>query len=155
AVFLHFDGGLVGLALRIGPLPFIFAGDVDLVLGLNGDGEEEGGDRQAAGGENLAHEFHPFFAKLGPWVNRIIDESDSAGNKNPFLPEGDMRAIIIGTLAVAVGFFGSARADEEKVPLDKVPKPVLEAAKKRFPDAKFTEASKEDENGKTTYELTF
>jgi len=45
------------------------------------------------------------------------------------------------------------RADEEKVPLDKVPKPVLEAVKKRFPKAEVLGAEKEDENGKTVYEL--
>ena len=66
-----------------------------------------------------------------------------------------MRSFIIGAVAVVVGIVGPARADEEKVALDKVPKAVMDAAKKRFPDAKFTDASKEDENGKTTYELTF
>jgi hypothetical protein len=45
------------------------------------------------------------------------------------------------------------RADEEKVPLDKVPKPVLDAVKKRFPKAKLVEAAKETEGGKTTYEV--
>jgi uncharacterized membrane protein YkoI len=43
--------------------------------------------------------------------------------------------------------------DEDNVPLDKVPKAVLDAVKARFPDAELKEASKETENGKTTYEL--
>jgi hypothetical protein len=45
------------------------------------------------------------------------------------------------------------RADEEKVPLDKLPKAVLEAAKKRFPKAEVVGASKETEKGKTLYEV--
>lgn len=58
------------------------------------------------------------------------------------------------TLALFV-VAAAARGDEENVPLDKVPKPVLEAAKKRFPKAEVKGASKETENGKTVYEVTF
>jgi uncharacterized membrane protein YkoI len=47
-----------------------------------------------------------------------------------------------------------AYADEEKVPLDKVPKPVLEAVKARFKDAELKGASKEAEDGKVVYEVT-
>lgn len=57
------------------------------------------------------------------------------------------------TLALFVAA-AAARGDEEKVPLDKVPKPVLEAAKKRFPKAEVKGASKETENGKTVYEVS-
>ena len=46
------------------------------------------------------------------------------------------------------------RADEENVPLDKVPKAILEAVKKRFPKAEAKEASKETTDGKTVYEVT-
>lgn len=46
-----------------------------------------------------------------------------------------------------------ARADEEKVPLDKVPKAVLEAAKKRFPKAEVVGAGTEKVNDKTVYEV--
>ncbi len=46
-----------------------------------------------------------------------------------------------------------ARADEEKVPLDKVPKAVLDAVKAKFPDAKLVSAEKETEDGKTVYEI--
>jgi hypothetical protein len=48
---------------------------------------------------------------------------------------------------------GGARADEEKVPLDKVPAAVTNAVKKKFPSAKIEEATKEVEDGKTTYEI--
>ncbi|HVA49502.1 MAG TPA: PepSY-like domain-containing protein [Pirellulales bacterium] len=46
-----------------------------------------------------------------------------------------------------------ALAKEEDVPLDQVPKVVLEAVKAKFPGAKLTEAAKETEDGKTTYEI--
>jgi hypothetical protein len=58
-----------------------------------------------------------------------------------------MAAVAVLVLAAPV------RADEEKVPLDKVPKAVLEAAKKRFPKAEVVGASKETENKKTVYEI--
>jgi hypothetical protein len=58
-----------------------------------------------------------------------------------------MTAVALFVLATPV------RADEEKVPLDKLPKAVLEAAKKRFPKAEVTGASKETEDGKTVYEV--
>ena len=69
-----------------------------------------------------------------------------------------MRAVSNWLLVAGIGVFllGSvARADEEKVPLDKVPKAVMDAVKKKFPDAKITEASKEKEDGKTIFELAF
>ncbi len=56
----------------------------------------------------------------------------------------------LGLLAVSVlAAVALVRADEEAVPLDKAPKAVIAAVKKRFPDAKMTEASKE-----TIYEVT-
>ena len=45
------------------------------------------------------------------------------------------------------------RADEEKVPLDKLPKPVLNAVKARFPRAELKGAGKETEDGKTVFEV--
>ena len=57
-------------------------------------------------------------------------------------------------LAAALAWAPSVRADdEEKVPLDKVPKAVIDAVKARFPDAELKEASKETEDGKTIYEV--
>ncbi len=55
---------------------------------------------------------------------------------------------------LAVGAFAAIRADEDKVPLDKLPKPIVEALKKKFPKAELVEASKEIEDGKTEYEVT-
>ncbi len=67
-----------------------------------------------------------------------------------------MRAVICGLSVVALAL-GSALVifadDEEKVPLDKVPKAVMESVKKRFPNGEVTGASKETEDGKTTYEI--
>jgi hypothetical protein len=67
-----------------------------------------------------------------------------------------MRKVSRRSVAVALGLFVAAaavRADEEKVPLDKLPKGVAEAVKARFPGATFTGAGKETEEGKTVYEV--
>lgn len=68
-----------------------------------------------------------------------------------------MRQVIwsLGTLAAAglLVLAAGTRADEEKVPLDKVPKVVMDAVKARFPSAKVVGAEKETENGKTVYEI--
>ena len=64
-----------------------------------------------------------------------------------------MRALL---LASAVLFLAAipVRADEEKVPLDKVPKAILETVKKRFPKAEIVGASKEEnEDKKIVYEI--
>lgn len=63
-----------------------------------------------------------------------------------------MRHLAIAAVAALV-FAVAARADEEKVPLDKLPKGVLEVAKKRFPKAEVVGASKETEKDKTVYEV--
>jgi uncharacterized membrane protein YkoI len=47
-----------------------------------------------------------------------------------------------------------AHDDEEKIALDKLPKAVMNAVKAKFPTAKLKGASKETENGKTSYEVT-
>ncbi|MHB1423883.1 MAG: PepSY domain-containing protein [Gemmataceae bacterium] len=57
-------------------------------------------------------------------------------------------------MCVAAGL--AARADdgkEEKVPLDKVPKPALKAVKDKFRDAELVSAQTEKENGKVVYEI--
>ena len=46
-----------------------------------------------------------------------------------------------------------SRADEEKIPLNQVPRAVTEAFKVRFPEATIKNAIKEEEGGKTTYEV--
>ena len=67
-----------------------------------------------------------------------------------------MRQMVCVMVAVAanVAMLSGVWADEEKIPLDKLPKAVVEAVKKRFPKAEMKEASKEVEDGKTTYEVT-
>ena len=63
-----------------------------------------------------------------------------------------MRAILCG----AVVLVGAAlvQADEEKVPLNKLPKAVVMAVKKRFPKLEMTGASKEKEGKKVVYEVS-
>ena len=48
-----------------------------------------------------------------------------------------------------------ARADSEKVPLEKVPKAVIDALKAKYPRAQIRNAATELEEGKTVYELAF
>ena len=60
----------------------------------------------------------------------------------------------IVSLAVCVLVSVPARADEEKVPLDKLPKAVSGAVEKMFPKAKVVSASKELADKKTVYEVT-
>jgi hypothetical protein len=61
---------------------------------------------------------------------------------------------VVASAVVLACSIGNVRADEEKIPLDKLPKAVAETVKKRFPKAEQLEASKETENGKTEYEVT-
>jgi len=61
-------------------------------------------------------------------------------------------AALVVLMVTALG----ASADdekEEKVPLDKVPKAVLDAVKAKFPKAKLVSAEKEKEDGKLVYEI--
>lgn len=63
-------------------------------------------------------------------------------------------ALLFLTVSIAVLATGApVNAKEEKVPLDQVPKAVLDAVKVKFPDAKLAEAEKETEDGTTTYEI--
>lgn len=59
---------------------------------------------------------------------------------------------VVGVLG-ASGLASGARAQEAEIPLDQVPKAVMDAAKAKFPGAMIKEAAKETEGGKTTYEL--
>ena len=59
----------------------------------------------------------------------------------------------LGAALVLVAFVPFAGADEEKVPLDKVPAKVLDAVKTKFPRAELVKASKEKENNETIYEV--
>ncbi len=53
-----------------------------------------------------------------------------------------------------VPLVGAARAEETDVPLDKLPKVVIDAVKKMFPKAELVKATKEVEDGETMYEVT-
>jgi hypothetical protein len=65
-----------------------------------------------------------------------------------------MRTIrLLFVFAAFAGWSSSLHADEQKVPLDKLPGAVANAVKKRFPQAELKAASKETENGKTEYEV--
>lgn len=56
----------------------------------------------------------------------------------------------VGMVSLATG---TLYADEEKLPLDKLPGAVANAVKKRFPEAKLMGAEKEVEDGLTLYEV--
>lgn len=65
-----------------------------------------------------------------------------------------MLRVAVGVAVMAV-IAATVRADEEKVPLDKLPKAVTDAVKKRFPKLEPKEATKEvTEDKKTVYEVT-
>jgi hypothetical protein len=67
-----------------------------------------------------------------------------------------MRAVpvlVSGAVLTLLLLGGVMRADEKKVPLDKVPKVVVDAVKTRFAGAEFTGAETETEGGKTVYEI--
>jgi uncharacterized membrane protein YkoI len=61
--------------------------------------------------------------------------------------------ILAGAVLGACLSAGAVLGDEERIPLDKVPKAVREAVQARFPGAKLLGAEKEVENGKTQYEI--
>ncbi len=62
---------------------------------------------------------------------------------------GILAGAVLGACLSAGAVFG----DEEKIPLDKVPKAVREAVQARFPGAELLGAEKEVANGKTQYEM--
>ena len=59
--------------------------------------------------------------------------------------------------AALLALAGSAgvRAGDEPKDLDKIPKPVMDALKAKFPEAKIQKWTKETENGKTVYDIEF
>ena len=66
-----------------------------------------------------------------------------------------MKALNRSALALAVLLTAAAaRADEEPIPLDKLPAAVTKAVKAKFPGATLKEAAKEVEDGVTTYEVS-
>ncbi len=58
------------------------------------------------------------------------------------------------TLLLAAAMSSAARAGEEKIEIDKLPKAVSATVMKRFPTAKMIEAAKEEDGKKVEYEVT-
>jgi uncharacterized membrane protein YkoI len=56
-------------------------------------------------------------------------------------------------LLVGLAFATGAQAQESEIPVDQVPKAVMDSARAKFPGAKVREAARETEDGKTVYEL--
>ena len=72
------------------------------------------------------------------------------------LRDGHMRTTIASGVLALLGLStlaAPARADEEKIALEKVPKAVMKAFKARFPKAQIKAAIKEEEDGETVYEI--
>jgi hypothetical protein len=64
-------------------------------------------------------------------------------------------AVVLAAGLLGLGIvLASARADEVDLPLDQLPKAVADAAKAKFPGAKWSGAAKETEDGKTLYEVS-
>jgi hypothetical protein len=66
-----------------------------------------------------------------------------------------LRALRLSMWAVCLSCVVSAAVaqEPEKVPVGKLPKPVVEAIKKKFADGKLTEAHKEEADGDVTYDV--
>ncbi len=71
-----------------------------------------------------------------------------------FMIRGFAVAAVAAVAAVVLAAWTAARADEEeKISLDKLPKAVADAVKDKYPGAELVGAEKENENGKTAYEI--
>src|SRR5258708_39274108 len=65
-----------------------------------------------------------------------------------------MRSLTVAGLLAVLGLASGPRAQGDKIPLDRVPKAVMDSAKARFPGAEIKVASEEAEDGKPpVYEL--
>lgn len=60
----------------------------------------------------------------------------------------------VASLLICIFAVGHLGADEVSIPLDKLPKEVVEAVKKRFPKGTLLEAAKETDGDKVEYEVT-
>ncbi len=61
--------------------------------------------------------------------------------------------MILAVLLSLLGTSTAATADEKKIEVSELPKAVVKAAKKAFPEAKIVGAAKETEDGETIYEV--
>jgi hypothetical protein len=64
-----------------------------------------------------------------------------------------MRSLTVAVFLAVLGLAPVARAEDGVIPMDKVPKAVMSAAKARFPGAEIREASEETEDEKPIYSL--
>ena len=87
--------------------------------------------------------------EIGPNVGRfrMVMGKESAMRVSVVLVRGLGLSVLL-----AIGMV--SRADEEKVALKDVPKGVLETVKTKFPKGVLGEAAREEEDGKTTYEIS-
>jgi hypothetical protein len=75
------------------------------------------------------------------------------------MEEGAMRKLVIGTVGLALlallGLTGvwADEAKEEKIPLEKLPRAVVDAVKAKYEGCELVSAEKEKENGKDVYEV--
>jgi uncharacterized membrane protein YkoI len=83
----------------------------------------------------------------------LLGRSLNLGRKHMTTKRSNGWMAVVGLLGL-FGLATGARAQESKVPLDQVPKAVMDASKAKFPGAKIREASKETEDGKTVFELS-
>jgi uncharacterized membrane protein YkoI len=65
-----------------------------------------------------------------------------------------MRRLVLGPIALWFVLVLGVWADEEKIPLDKVPKAVMDAVKAKYPNAELVGAAKEEDKGKIEYEVS-
>jgi uncharacterized membrane protein YkoI len=66
---------------------------------------------------------------------------------------GGTRWIAAFGLFVGLSLASTVKAQEAEIPVDQVPKAVMDSSKAKFPGAKIREAAKETEDGKTLFEL--
>src|SRR5690348_5135433 len=62
--------------------------------------------------------------------------------------------LVVAAVLSAAGLVAVVRADEQEVPLDKLPAAATDAVKKRFPGAELTAAVKDTKKGETIYTIT-
>jgi hypothetical protein len=64
-----------------------------------------------------------------------------------------MRTMTVAGFLAVLGLAPGTRAEDGRIPPDRVPRAVMDAAKARFPGAKIRQASEETEDGTTVYAL--
>jgi hypothetical protein len=64
-----------------------------------------------------------------------------------------MRSMTVAGLLAVLGLASATRAQEEKIPLHRVPRAVMTSAKARFPGAEIKKASKETDDGEPVFAL--